>query len=107
MVFPFLTTSKYHFTQQNLVSHTHRAFAQAAESNTQATQQTSPPEEAPKTTSLLGGLVPMSFRWFPLVNEPRKTIGNHRKTMGKWWFSGILWDLPSGYVKITMENHHV
>ena len=24
MVFPFLTTSKYHFTQQNLVSHTPR-----------------------------------------------------------------------------------
>ena len=22
---------------------------------------------------------------------------NHRKTMGKWWFDGILWDLPSGY----------
>lgn len=34
----------------------------AAESNTQATQQTSPPEEAPKTTSLLGNQsVPTTF----------------------------------------------
>ena len=39
---------------------------------------------------------------YPLVNH-RKTIGkpeeNHRKTVtttGKWWFYGILWDLPSG-----------
>ena len=36
----------------------------------------------------------------------RKTMGNHRKTIGKWWFYGILWDLPSGYVKIAVENHH-
>ena len=28
------------------------------------------------------------------------TIGkNHRKTIGKWWFYGILWDLPSGVIK--------
>ena len=32
---------------------------------------------------------------------------NHRKTIGKWWFNGILMDLPAGYVKIAMENHHV
>ena len=29
--------------------------------------------------------------------EPRKMVGctweNHRKTIGKWWFNGILWDL--------------
>ena len=35
-----------------------------------------------------------------------KTIGNHGKTLGKWWFNGILWDLPSGYVKIAIENGH-
>ena len=23
-------------------------------------------------------------------------MGNHRKTIGKWWFNGIFWDLPSG-----------
>ena len=32
---------------------------------------------------------------------------NHGKTMGKWWFSGILWDLPPGDLNIAMENHHV
>ena len=26
---------------------------------------------------------------------------------GKWWFSGILWDLPSGYVKIALEDCHL
>ena len=25
------------------------------------------------------------------------TMENHRKTIGKWWFHGILMDLPSGY----------
>ena len=25
---------------------------------------------------------------YPLVN--------HRKTIGKWWFDGILWEIPSG-----------
>ena len=36
-----------------------------------------------------------------------------RKTIEKWWFNGglmgfygILWDLPSGDVKIAMENGH-
>ena len=24
---------------------------------------------------------------------------NHRKTMGKWWFHGVSWDLPSGVIK--------
>ena len=26
--------------------------------------------------------------------------------MGKWWFYGIWWDLPSGDVKIAIENGH-
>ena len=25
-----------------------------------------------------------------------KPCENHRKTRGKWWFNGILWDLPYG-----------
>ena len=32
---------------------------------------------------------------------------NYRKTIGKWWFNGILWDLPSGNDQLTsiaMEN---
>ena len=39
-----------------------------------------------------------------------KTVGkweNHRKTIGKWWFHGIMnGDLPSGNVKIAIENCH-
>ena len=38
---------------------------------------------------------------------------NHRKTIGKPWengdfmgFSVILWDLPSGKTRITMEHGH-
>ena len=23
-----------------------------------------------------------------------------------WFFMGVLWDLPSGYVKIARENEH-
>ena len=32
------------------------------------------------------------------------TLENHRKTIGKWWLNGNLWDLPSGYVKKALEN---
>ena len=35
-----------------------------------------------------------------------KWAAHHWKTIGKWWFNGILMDLPAGYVKIAMENHH-
>ena len=40
------------------------------------------------------------------VNARGKPWENHRKTIGKWWFHVILWDLPSGYVKISIENGH-
>ena len=29
------------------------------------------------------------------------------KTMGKLWFHGISWDLPSGYVKIAIEHGEI
>ena len=32
---------------------------------------------------------------------------NHRKTIGKWWFHGILWGLPCGYVKIAIETDNL
>ena len=48
---------------------------------------------------------PQSIR--PSPEDHGKT---HRKTIGKWWFHKILMgfygDLPSGYVKIALENHH-
>ena len=31
---------------------------------------------------------------------PRKTP---RKTMGKWWFHGILWEIPSGLMSTVCE----
>ena len=32
---------------------------------------------------------------------------NHRKTMRKWWFYGISWDLPSGNeCCIAIDNGH-
>ena len=44
------------------------------------------------------------FTW----SNHRNTIGNHRKTRGKWWFYGIWWDLPSGNDKHSCGlNHHV
>ena len=35
-----------------------------------------------------------------------KTIGKPWENGGLIWFNGILWYLPSGYVKIAMENGH-
>ena len=42
------------------------------------------------------------FEEFPEIRDPenrereRDQLENHRKTVGKWWFNGIVWDLPSG-----------
>ena len=37
----------------------------------------------------------------------RKTIGKPWKTIGKWWFDGILWDLPSGNQTWLAGKPHV
>ena len=46
----------------------------------------------------------------PWCERHGKSMGkpweNHGKTMGKWWFHVILWDLSSGYVKISIEHGH-
>ena len=35
--------------------------------------------------------------------NPRKT---HRKTIGKWWFHGILWEIPLEIQQFATENDH-
>ena len=48
--------------------------------------------------------------WRPRRGAPDGRTGldliwaNHGKTIGRWWLNGISWDLPSGYVKIAIEN---
>ena len=31
---------------------------------------------------------------------------NHRKTIGKWWFNEILWDIPLVMTNIAIEHDH-
>ena len=52
----------------------------------EAQLQGSPRSNVPGATSCCG------FAAWHRLEKHRKTIG---KTMGKWWFNGVLWDLPS------------
>ena len=51
--------------------------------------------------------------WRPRRGAPDGRTGldliwaNHGKTIGRWWLNGISWDLPSGYVKIALENDNL
>ena len=40
----------------------------------------------------------------PSGDDCYNSYSNHRETMGKWWFNGILWDLTSGCVKIAIQT---
>ena len=54
---------------------------------------------------LVRGLI--SADWDTETSTNECPLGNHRKTIGKWWFHGIWWDLPSGKLRVCeLETGH-